>query len=431
VATAVDALTAALTTLLDPTAPSDPAAAKSQIAGLLSTFTSLVTGLRADSAALPLPPYAKAKLDRLLRGVEPYLSDAAKVTAAVDQFLAFLQGLDPANLEVRAKLDWSTPIKPFKLAGENVFESKDPLRIAVEARTSVKGGAGFDALAEITNFSLTLVPPASLMRMRFDRLAFRSGSSSKPDVDVVFGGIEFIGPLSFVNTLQELIPLDGFSDPPFLDVSTGGVRAGFTLGLPNVAVGVFALQNISLGADCNVPFLGEAVTVGFNFCSRERPFALTVTFVGGGGFLGVRISPKGLQLLELALEFGARLAVDLGVASGSVEVMGGIYLRLEGDGGSLAGYFRIRGEVDVLGLISASIELSMELIYEFNTGKMVGRATIKVQVEVFMFSVSVSVSAERRFAGSNGDPTFAEIMDVAPDATSPRWDEYCDAFAAA
>ena len=37
--------------------------------------------------------------------------------------------------------------------------------------------------------------------------------------------------------------------------------------------------------------------------------------------------------------------------------------------------------------------------------------------------------AERRFAGSNGDPTFAELLDVKPDGSAPRWDEYCDAFA--
>jgi hypothetical protein len=271
----------------------------------------------------------------------------------------------------------------------------------------------------------------SLMRVSFDRLAFRAGSSQKPDVDVVFRGIEFLGPLSFIETLRELIPLDGFSDPPFLDVSTDGVRAGFTLGLPNVAVGIFALQNISLGADCNIPFLGKSVTVGFNFCSRERPFALTVGFLGGGGFFGLRVSPTGLEVLELALEFGARLAVDLGIASGSIEAMGGIYLRLEGSGGSLTGYFRLRGEVDVLGLISASIELSLSLTYDFGTGKMVGKATLTIEVSVFMFSFSVSTSVERQFAGANGDPTFAQVMAIQPDGSSSRWDEYCLAFAGA
>ena len=84
----------------------------------------------------------------------------------------------------------------------------------------------------------------------------------------------------------------------------------------------------------------------------------------------------------------------------------GIYMRLETDEGSLTGYFRLRGEVDVLGLISASIELYMELKYEFDTGKMLGRARITVEVEVFVFSGSVTIEAERQFAGSNGDPSL-------------------------
>jgi hypothetical protein len=423
------ALTNALTTLLDPTQQHDPAAVRAQIQALLDAFTATVNELTQLVPTLPLSPLAKSELDRFLRGVQPYLADAAAVAKAVDQVLAFIQGLDPENLEVRAKLDWSTPLKPFQIAGQDVFVARDPLRVAVEARAGAKSPPSFDAVAELTDFSLTLVPPTALMRLDFDRLAFRATSSAKPDIDVVFGGLEFIGPLSFVETLKELIPLDGFSDPPFLDVSPSGARAGFTLGLPNVAVGVFALQNISLGADCNVPFVGQSLTVGFNFCTRERPFGLTVSFIGGGGFLAVRLSPGGLEVLELALEAGARVAVDFGVASGSVEAMLGIYLRLEGQGGSLTGYFRVRGEVNVLGLISASIELSLELVYEFDTGKMVGRATIVVQVHLFLFSIGVSISAERRFAGSNGDPTFAQVMEIAADGSAPRWDSYCDAFA--
>jgi hypothetical protein len=419
----VEDLTDAVTAMLALAATPDP----TLISAKLAALTTPLDQLTGRVAMLPL--LAKTELDKLLRSLRPYVADAAKIAAAVDQVLAFVQGLDPTSLEVRAKLAWTVPVEGFPKGPDPIFRPQQPLRISVESRAGVKTGASFDAVAELTDFDLVLVAPASLMELHFDRIAFRAGSSGKPDVDVVFGEIVFVGPLSFIEVIKDLIPMDGFSDPPFLDVSAQGVRAGFTLGLPNVAVGVFALQNMSLGADCHVPFLGESVSVGFNFCTRERPFALTVAFIGGGGFFGLRISPNGLDVLELSLEAGARLAVDLGVASGSIEAMLGIYMRLEGQGGSLTGYFRLRGEVDVLGLISASIELSLELTYEFATGKMVGRAKIKIEVEVFMFSFSVSVSCERRFAGSNGDPTFAEVLELGPDGSSVLWDDYCDAFA--
>ena len=49
--------------------------------------------------------------------------------------------------------------------------------------------------------------------------------------------------------------------------------------------------------------------------------------------------------------------------------------------------------MDVLGLITASIELYMSLAYEFSSGKAVGRATITVEVSVLCFSGSVRSAA--------------------------------------
>jgi hypothetical protein len=428
-AAAVDALTAQLAALFDPSVPKDPDVIEALFTPIRTAHGTLKTAVE----TIPFPPALKTPLRRLVVALDPHLRDAGAVVDLVAKVLGFLDGLDPSDLELRARLDWSPPLKPWPDAANAIFSVRQNegggLTIAVELRVSATSEPSIDVLAELRRFDLTLFGKAALMAMHFERLAFQGGSARKPEVDVVFGGIEFLGPLSFIETLRQLIPFDGFSDPPFLDVSADGVRAGFTLALPNVAVGVFALSNISLGADCHVPFLGQHVSIGFNFCTRERPFSLTVMFVGGGGFVGIRAAPDGLELLEMSLEAGARLAVDLGIASGSVEVMVGVYLRLESKKGSLTGYFRIRGEVDVLGIISASIELLLELVYEFGTGKLVGRATLTIEVEVFMFSFSVSVSVERRLAGSNGDPTFAELMDVQPDATSSRWTEYCEAFA--
>jgi len=314
-------------------------------------------------------------------------------------------------------------------ASQPIIELKpDSFVLSVEGRASGKGAMGVEVLAEIRDFALNLVGREQLIRIRFDHLSFKAGSSGKAEVDVVLGKIEFVGLLGFVETLKELIPFDGFSDPPFLDVSPSGLKAGFTLALPNLSIGIFTLANLSLGADVQVPFLGDQVTVGFNFCTRERPFTLAVAFLGGGGWFGMRIGPEKLELLEVGLEAGACLAVDLGVASGSVSAMIGIYIRLEGDKGSLTGYFRLRGEVDVLGLISASIELYLELHYDFDTGKLVGRATITVHVKVFVFSGTVKITAERQFAGSNGDPTFLQVMG-AESGASPAWTDYCLAFA--
>jgi hypothetical protein len=359
------------------------------------------------------------------------LDKVADVAALIEDLADFLSGLASGSVEVNFRFEWAPVMRSWPETDPILELKPDSLVLAVEGRASGKDGMKVDALAELRDFTLNLLPGADLVRFKFDHLSFRAGSTGKPDVDVVLNEIEFVGILGFVEILKDLIPFDGFSDPPFLEVTSESLTAGFTLALPSVAVGVFNLSNISLGADVRVPFLGEAVTVGFDFCTRDRPFTLAVLFIGGGGWFGLRLSPDGLDVLELGLEAGAVLAVDFGVASGSISAMLGIYMRLEADEGSLAGYFRLRGEVDVLGLISASIELYLELLYEFDTGKMVGRASLTIEVEVLFFSTSVTIEAERRFAGSNGDPSFLEVMGLEPDGTSPAWSDYCLAFAGA
>ncbi|MEW9873097.1 hypothetical protein [Arthrobacter sp. HS15c] len=426
----LDARTAALEARLDALInavrglPGSPDAVSTAAVALAAELQPLL-----DAVGVPgVPAAVRSALEKPVQALKT-LTGLAKDAAGLAQLL---QGA--AGGQVTAQMRWRPAIKPWGLPGvPNIFKPKDEhaLHVDVEVRASASAPPAVDIVAEIVDFDLNLIGDgsAALMRLMFRRIGFHAGSAGKPEVDVVFGGIGFLGPLSFVDRLRELIPFDGFSDPPYVDVTPSGVTAGFDLTLPNVSVGVFSLENISLGADARVPFLGEALTVGFNFCSKEAPFRLTVMCIGGGGWLVLRASPKGLVLLELGLEACACLSVDLGVASGSVSIAVGVYLRLEADKGLLAAYFRIRGEVDVLGLISASITLELSLVYHFETGKLIGRASLVVEVEVLFFSASVEISVERKLAGSKGDPTMYQVMPPDADGMNADWAEYCGAFA--
>ncbi|HEY0519145.1 MAG TPA: hypothetical protein VGC84_06595 [Ilumatobacteraceae bacterium] len=427
---ALDAHVASLTTHLDtlvaavqglPANPDAVSAAAVAIAGDLQPLL--------DAVGVPgVPAAVRSALTKPVQTLKT-LTDIAKDAAGLGQML---QGA--VGGQVTARLDWRPAIQPWGLPGvPNIFapKSEHALHIEVEVKASATAPPAVDILAEISDFDLNLIGDggSGLMKLMFRRIGFHAASGKKPEVDVVFGGIGFLGPLSFVDRLRELIPFDGFSDPPYVDIAPSGVTAGFDLTLPNVSIGVFSLENISLGADARVPFLGDAMTVGFHFCSKDAPFRLTVMCIGGGGWVGLRASPKGLVLLEIGLEACACLSVDLGVASGSVSIAVGVYLRLEADKGLLTAYFRIRGEVDVLGLISASITLELSLTYQFDTGKLIGRASLVVEVEVLFFSASVEITVERKLAGSKGDPTMYQIMPPDAGGMNADWAEYCDAFA--
>jgi hypothetical protein len=446
VAGAVTAGSDQLTTAITALTSGDVGTFETDAAAALQSLAQAITTLSTAVPTLSLPPVLKAQLERLVAALAPLkklLADAAALAQKLADITNFVKGLDPANLSVKASFTWQPVMHNFPDVTNPddalFYIDKAGLLLSIEARASGADGVGVDVLAQLSNFGLNLFPGASLMKIGIDRLSFRSSNGRKPEVDVVMNAMQWQGVLSFIQTLEELIPMDGFSDPPYVDVAPSGIKAGFDLALPSLAIGVFSLENMSLGADVSIPFLGDAVTVGFNFCTRDKPFRLTVMCVGGGGFVGIRLSPKGLVLLEMSLEACAQLAIDLGVASGSVSISVGIYLRLEGNDGSLTGYFRIRGEVDVLGIISASITLELSLTYDFGSGKMIGRASVDVEISVFMFSFSVSVSCERKLAGANSDPTFGQFLGIADDGTVPipgaldggvpAWTDYCAAFA--
>lgn len=314
-------------------------------------------------------------------------------------------------------------------AGNVVIEAK------LQRFKDTSKGMLFELDSHIGAFDIILMDIAAV---QFKRVGFKVNSSAKLDfsIDLEKNPIRFLGALSFVNDLQKFIPADGFSDPPFLDVTPSGVTTGYTLGLPDVQLGIFTLRHITLGAAIRLPFDGSPLSLRFNFCERQQPFTLTVSALGGGGFFAIEFDMKGLKSLEAALEFGAAVSLNLGVASGAVSVMGGIYFKMEmeqnGKKIELSGYVRVNGALSVLGLITVSVEFLLSLNAEMKSAangeskvsRMWGEATLKVKIEILFFSKTVKLKVQREFAGAGADPTFGMLI------SENEWLQYCDTFAA-
>ena len=340
---------------------------------------------------------------------------------------------------VEASFEWETDVTlvdKAKLLVPRADLSKPPTKLTMTGivRTPRDPGqpATVDATATITNFKINLF---GFIILWFERAVFVSKNGQKPDITIQLregeNAVCFGGPLEFVNELRRFIPCNGFSDPPGLTVTPSGISASYSLTLPSIGVGVFALTNASLGAGFNLPFDGRPVSVKFNFSKRERPFSLTVSLLGGGGFFAIGITAQGVNEIEAAIEFGAAIEINLGVASGSVEVKAGVYFHwLEPQPGQgsveLAGYVRIHGELTVLAIISVSLTFHLQLGYLKAGGKstVYGEATLTVEIEILMFSAEVSVTCRREFAGADADPRFIDLM-----PTPAVWAGYCDAFA--
>ena len=337
-------------------------------------------------------------------------------------------GDDPTAIETR--FVWKPALKEEATFGIVTLNTRGtggrpPAELVLTGRMLTRPGTApsIDVQGEFRRLRLEFKDAVSVT---FDVLAFTSRPGQKLDVTAKGFDIAFIGALKFVDTIRSILPSDGFSDPPFLNVTGEGVTAGYTLGVPTLGVGVFSLQNLALSAALTLPFVDKPAGVRFAISDRHHPFLVTVMLFGGGGFFALALNANGIEQVEAAIEFGANVCLDLGVASGGVEIMAGVYFSMTGTSVQLTGYLRCGGHLEVLGIMAISVTFYMALSYRAKAGgkgEVWGQASLSVSVKIAFISASVTLSIERRFAGAAGDPTFDEVV------SSEEWAEYCDAFA--
>ncbi|GIF99689.1 hypothetical protein [Catellatospora citrea] len=343
--------------------------------------------------------------------------------------------------------------KPLlRTALDNLFvpstaDADKRLELKAEFHTDLATGATSSKVSgELRDCTLNFVGTGGrgFISQQVAKLRFESRDGAKPSVDIQLGTTKFQGDLRFLNDLSSLLP--SLPGGVKLDISPRGVTAGLTIALPAVAIGVVLIRNMSIGILFDLPFNGDQAILTFSFATRENPFQVTVSAFGGGGFLALGMGTRGVQQIEGALEFGAAVALDFGVASGSVSIMAGIYFkyaqRQSADGTNaspagetfiITGYVRALGKLDVLGLIHVTVEFYLGLTYVKETappglpapkGRVQGVATLTIRVEVLILSKDVSVSMRKEFAGGP-DPTFGQQI------TAGDWAAYCAAFATA
>lgn len=428
----------ALVTIFD----GDAAAAEAQVEGKLNDFKGDCTGLRTALQNYAGPTIQE--LDSVRSKVVAFLQETEiAVQTILDGLEIFFRMLEMIR-EQKIRFEWKPKLANFSLTGnpdESIFIASDAGKeatLVIAAEASMKGGEGdsakFSVECTMRDFVVELIAPLSFIALHMEMIQFIAEAGKGADVNVKLRDIEFVGPLSFIETLKEIIPLDGFSDPPAIDVSEKGISASFSIALPNIAVGVFSLTNMSIGAGFTIPFIGDPLSVSFFFCTRDNPFTLTVYIFGGGGFFGLTLNPSGIHLFEVSFEFGLAFAIDFGIAGGNVKVVAGIYFKMttstDPESAVITGYLKMQGRVYVA-FVGASITLLLELTYESASGKCTGRASIVVEIDVPLVP-SIEISYEEKFAGSNGDPGFLDMMSpyqLSTGETINPWPEYCQAFA--
>jgi hypothetical protein len=332
-----------------------------------------------------------------------------------------------APTTIVTKIEWSPQLVPSSSSITFNTGGTSALSLSATITRSLAGGTPSSSInGKLTNFTVTL---ANVIEVTFAEITFSSQNGSKTDVVAHLAAnnaINFEGALGFVQKLAEILPPGIFGGSgPSIDLQPTQLRVSYTLALPPLSIGVFSLENVSLLTALDLPYLSGKPALEFGFATRSAPFLLTIELLGGGGFVHLVVDTGGVQMVEGALEFGGNFSLDLGVASGSVHIMAGIYFQLKAKFTDLTGFVDIGGEVSVLGIISISIDLNLSLSYQVSGGQKTveGRATLTVSVHVLFFSASVQLSVEKSFSAGSVGPRVIDVWRPAD------WAEYAAAFA--
>lgn len=318
--------------------------------------------------------------------------------------------------------------RDVRLRTNGPFLATDATRLDLTADITPDGSA---TTCVLRDFALMFPPgEGSLLKLTFGSITFTQQPGRRPDLAITGLNATFLGSLRLLEELGKAVDLG--SAAPHLDVTPSGIAVRYSVPVPPVSAGVFTLRNVVLHAGVDVPFDGRPVSVSLSFAERAAPFGLGVLMFAGGGYIDLAFDRDGLRRLEAALEFGAILAVDFLVASGEVHALGGIRFALEPDKSvTLTGYLRVGGCIEVLGLVSVSIEIRIELSYQSARNAMVGRASVVVEVDLTLWSDSVTIdSGEWVLAGGSTRAVPIALAESSEDEEAlRRWREYRAAFA--
>ena len=372
-------------------------------------------------------------LKEILAAVNGVAQDAERAMKYVKDNL-------PTEVVIRFKWKPQLAQDPFHIFEPLKTDPKTDAFIDGEARQSTTdpNNRSWKVHGEITTFKLHLIgdDAGQFLQLDIAKLAFTSASGQKTTIDVKVDKVTFQGPLQFVDTLRKYLPiigdaLDSIPVPQAITASMG-------VAIPSVAVGVFQLSNVAFAAQVTIPLNGDPVRVRFAFSSRENPFTLTISSFGGGGFVALGIGADGVELLEIQFDFAGTFVIDIGIAQGGVEIRAGTYLKLQKSQNPnnksglelvIEGFLKLHGNVNVLGIVSVTIDVYLSLQYVHKDGPPAkdiasGRAKVSVKISILFFNVTLAADVSMSFGGDPKDPTFAQTL------TSNDWADYAAAFAA-
>jgi hypothetical protein len=306
-------------------------------------------------------------------------------------------------------------------------ESGNDLVISTHVELNVlTGDRSVNASGHIRPFKIHLLGSSlDLITLKFKGAEFSAKPGGGTDFKADIAGFKIGAALQFLSALSSLGGGGNKSDKKNgfyyeYSVLPPEVEVGYRFNKPLLLLGSLTFQNIGFAVSAHLPFDYRHAEFRASFATREKPFLVsqpTPIPLGGGGFVGLRASARGIVAFEISLEFGAVAAIEIGPLAASGRITVGMYLLSYQDGGRrFEGFMHAVGEGHI-----ACFGLSFLIeVRTVQTGSsMEGSATYSFSFEVASFEVSYSLTATSSTQGGGGGSN-ARLQQARADTTSEK-----------
>ncbi len=265
----------------------------------------------------------------------------------------------------------------------------------------------------LENFSVKVVIAGNGVEVIFCSASFNKTSGGELDCDIDIDAVVLVGALlEFLSRLQSFLgpKIAGNNRESFeIDVNPRRIRVLLpTVKVPSIEMGFFGLSGLKINSYLELPFKtnnNERLTFTYLFSTRRDQFQVSVCGWSGSGFLGLKTTTKNIVQCQVAIQFGAIAAVDLGVGKGQLFIFGGFYYsrQVSPDRIEFAAYVRAGGSLLILGIVTVSAELyvALEIIKEGPNSVARGVCRFTGTIKLGCFKKGFTIEYVQRIAGSN------------------------------
>jgi hypothetical protein len=296
---------------------------------------------------------------------------------------------------------------------------------------SLKNKNEYYAYTKLNDFSVgVIIGGTDVLTVTFNEFIITSTPKLPKKTDISIGDVKLGGPLEFIADLAKnfMTPGNGMRIKP----GPRNLQLDYNITLPDILAPAFNFKNLQFNIGINIPYDPASlrpISFTFGVNKPEDKFLISAGIYGGRGHFLLRATPKGIDLIDVAIELGAYATIDLRIGKGEVFMFFGFwFVSGKNEAGEnlikAVAYVICSGSATVLGFISIGVSVLIALTYvkQGQTALFYGEAVVTYSVKVAFFKKEFSIHYYKEIEGSgngNGTTSTPTVGMILLDAAMP------------